>query len=92
MGAAAKAGIQARDLFMKNDGWPVPYGEGAVTLAAAKLRDILTREGRALLEFRRGASPYSVTIKPNYICDYRVLAVPGASIKAYADGDQVVVF
>lgn len=91
-GAAARAGIQARDVFMKIDGWPVPYGEGAVTLAAAKLRDTLTREGRALLEFRRGSSPYSVTIKPNYICDYRVLAVPGAAIKAYADGDQVVVF
>jgi len=70
----------------------VPYGEGAVTLAAAKLRDTLTREGQAFLEFRRGPSPYSVTIKPNYICDYRVLAVPGAAIKAYADGDQVVVF
>lgn len=91
-GAAARAGIQARDIFMAIDDWPVPFGEGAVTLAAAKLRDVLTREGNAALTFRRGASSYSVTVKPDYICDYRVLAVPGNAIKAYADGERVVVF
>jgi hypothetical protein len=91
-GAGAKAGLLPRDIFMAIDAWPVPFGEGAVTLAAAKLRDTLTRHGMATLTFRRGASPVVATVKPDYICDYRVVAVPGDSIKAYADGNRVVVF
>ena len=91
-GAGVRVGLLPRDIFMAIDAWPVPFGEGAVTLTAAKLRDTLTRNGMASLTFRRGASPVVVTIRPDYICDFRVVAVPGDAIKAYADGNRVVVF
>jgi len=90
--AADRAGVRRRDEILAIDDWPVPYGEGAVTLAQAKLRDVLVRDSRTTLTLRRGAGEFTVMIEPDYICDIQVLAVPGDPIRSYANGDKVVVF
>jgi hypothetical protein len=90
--AAAAAGIHPRDVLLEIDDWPAPYGEGAVSLTAAKLRDTLERAGRATLTLRRGSGEFRATVQPDYICDLRVLAAPGEAITAYGDSERVVVF
>lgn len=90
--AASRAGLRIRDQLLAIGDWPVPYGEGAVTLTQAKLRDVLVRDNRAVLYMRRDGNQFSVTLEPDFICDIKVLAVPGEPIRAYSGDDNVVVF
>ena len=90
--AGAAAGIRPRDVILAIDDWPAPFGEGAVTLTAAKLRDTFDREGRARLTLKRGGVELGVRLKPDFICDLQVLAAPGVGRIAYTDGARVVVF
>lgn len=90
--AASRAGLRIRDQLLAIGDWPVPYGEGAVTLTQAKLRDVLVRDNRAVLYMRRDGNQFSVTLEPDFICDIKVLAVPGEPIRAYAGENNVVVF
>ena len=90
--AAAAAGIQRRDVLVAIGDWQSPIGDGAVSLAAAMLRDTLERSGAAVLTMARGRDSYQAKIKPDYICDLQVIAAPGDMLSAYADGDRVVVF
>ena len=90
--AGAGAGIRARDQILAIDDWAAPFGEGAVTLTAAKLRDVLDREGKARLTLKRGGVDLIARLKADFICDIQVLAAPGTGVTAYSDGDRVVVY
>ncbi len=90
--AGAGAGIRARDQILAIDDWAAPFGEGAVTLTAAKLRDILDREGKATLTLKRGGVELAAHLRADFICDIQVLAAPGIGVSAYSDGERVVVY
>ncbi|MDP6952137.1 MAG: hypothetical protein QGF53_05190 [Alphaproteobacteria bacterium] len=90
--AGANAGVRARDQILAIDDWAAPFGEGAVTLAAAKLRDTLDREGRATLTLKRGGVELNAQVKADFICDIQVLAAPGNGVTAYSDGERVVIY
>jgi beta-barrel assembly-enhancing protease len=90
--AGATAGIRARDQLLAIDDWAAPFGEGAVTLTAAKLRDVLDREGQATLMLKRGGVELEAHVRADFICDIQVLAAPGIGVTAYSDGERVVVY
>ena len=89
---AAEAGLEMGDVLVAVNDWTVPTGSGAFIVFIEHLNELLMHPSPLVFAVLREQAPLRFSIKPEEICDYRLIVEQSDDKNAYADGERIVVF
>src|SRR3974390_232059 len=88
---ADSAGLKPGDVIRALGGVTAPTGDKATEKLHKELEAQIKRDGHIAFLIRRNGAEQTVDVRPDVICNYRVLLGPSDEINAFADGEKIVV-